>query len=380
MPLDNSSSFRRSGQRDDRRRRLLTDDLSDAGGTPACCAWPGDAPPRKSEHYGDAEFLEQQLRLLDLIPRRMVGLVLVLLVATAILAGLEVSYAWMLDRKADGGAMATMLDLTAKGSLACWFSSLMLLAASATAMLVHGVRRHRTDDYQGRYRVWLWAAACCFFMATDEAASLREGFRDLMIGLTGTPLLDDGTLWWAIPYAFAWGAVGSRLLIDMRSDRLSVGALLVAAIAHTLAVAGWLGWIFPQGNSRDMMFLVGFEMGGNLALLAAMTLYARHVILDAEGLLPRRALQPDEGLIDEEGPARTAKLPSPAANRWRKIDPPHTPGQPAFQRVAASTATASESASSSEPSAVHRKLTKAERKALKQRLLRERLERQRRAM
>ena len=30
-------------------------------------------------------------------------------------------------------------------------------------------------------------------------------------------------------------------------------------------------------------------MAGNLMLLAAMTLHARHVILDAEGLLPRRS-------------------------------------------------------------------------------------------
>ena len=374
MPSDNSSSFRRFGQRDDRRRRLLTDDLSDGGGVSTCYAWPGDAPPQKSEHYGDAEFLEQRLRLLDLIPRRMVSLVLALIAATAILAGLEVSYAWMLDH-APEGPMATALDLTAKGSLVCWFSSLMLLAASATAVVVYSVRRHRTDDYQGRYRIWLWAAACCFLMATDEAASLREGLRDLMIGLTGTPLVDDGTLWWAVPYAFAWGAVGSRLLIDMRSDRLSVGALLVAAVTHMLAIAGWLGWIFPQGNSRDMMFLVGFEMAGNLALLAAMTLYARHVILDAEGLLPRRVLRLDEELIDEESIASTAKSAPPARNRWRKIDPPHTAGQPAFQRVATSTTTASVS-----QAPVQRKLTKAERKALKQRLLRERLERQRQGL
>ena len=71
-------------------------------------------------------------------------------------------------------------DLGGKGSLAAWFSSLMLLAASLVAVLVYTVRRHRMDDYRGRYRVWLWAALCWFLMATDAAASLHEGFRDLM--------------------------------------------------------------------------------------------------------------------------------------------------------------------------------------------------------
>ena len=118
----------------------------------------------------------------------MVSVVLLLLVASAMLAGLEASYAWMLERVAHGGSRVAALDLAAKGSLGCWFSSLLLVAASAAALLVYSVRRHRTDDYQGRYRIWLSAAAVCFLLATDQAASLREAFRDLMIVLTGTPL------------------------------------------------------------------------------------------------------------------------------------------------------------------------------------------------
>ena len=222
MPLQASSSFRRHGQRDDRRRRLLTDELANPGDWPTCQAWPEDAAqPQKSEHYGDADFLERQLRLLDLVPRRMVSLVFLLTAGAAILVGLEASYAWMLDRVANGRAAVAALDLAAKGSLGCWFSALMLLAATAVAILVYCVRRHRTDDYQGRYRIWLWAAACWFLMATDQAASLRDAFRDLMIGLTGTTLVGDGSLWWVILYVLIWGAIGSRLLIDMRSSRLS---------------------------------------------------------------------------------------------------------------------------------------------------------------
>ena len=115
-------------------------------------------------------------------------------------------------RAAAGGAQLAALDIAAKGSLACWFSSLLLLAAAVMAMLVYAVRRHRTDDYQGRYRVWLWAAGCWLLMATDQAASLREAFQAAMIALTGTPLLGDGTLWWVAAYVLIFGAVGSRLL------------------------------------------------------------------------------------------------------------------------------------------------------------------------
>ena len=49
-----------------------------------------------------------------------------------------------------------------------------------------------------------------------------------------------------------------------------------------------LGWILPEAGAREVMLEEGAEMIGNLFLLLAMTLHARYVILDAEGLLPHR--------------------------------------------------------------------------------------------
>ncbi len=342
--MNASRSYARFGQRDDRHRRLLTDELSNRCDWPACPDWPeADPPVQKSEHYGDADFLDQQLRLFDLIPRRMASVVVLLIVVSAMLAGLGAAYAWMLDRVAHGGLRVAALDLAAKGSLGCWFSSLLLVAASAAAMLVYSIRRHRTDDYQGRYRIWLSAAAVCFLLAADQAASLREAFRELMVGLTGTSLMGDGSLWWVVFYALVCGAVGSRLLMDMRPSLPSMGFLLIAAIVHTLAVVGRLGWILLEDSHR-VMYLTGAEMLGNLALLAAMTVHARHVILDAEGSLLRcepppeelEALTPAEEADDEEDSDDT---------RWMKVDPPHAVPQPAFQRAEASRSTSSVSAS-----------------------------------
>ena len=389
MPLEASSSFRRGGLRDDRRRRLLTDDLSDPDDASPCRVWPEDGTSRrKSEYYGNAEFLENQWQLLDVVPRQLLVLTLPLLAAAAIVAGLEAAYAWMLERVAAGGTTVTVgntvaaaLDIGAKGSLACWFSSLMLLAASVAALLVYTVRRHRTDDYQGRYRVWRWAAGCWFLMATDQAASLREGFRDVMVGWTGTPLLRDGTLWWVVVYVLVFGAVGSRLLLDMRPSRLSIGALAAATVAYGLAMASHLGWT-PIGTAAgEVMFRVGSEMAGHLMLLAAMGLHARYVILDAEGLVPhpepRKVEEPDE---DEAEDAEEVKVISAAGNRWRAIDPPHAAPPPAYQRPApqpaATPVAKSFPTSASSPSPVNRKLTKGERRALKERLLRERRERE----
>ena len=77
-----------------------------------------------------------------------------------------------------------------------WFSSMTLAMAAMVAVLVYTVRRHRKDDYQGRYRVWLWAAACFMLMSLDETASLHEGFKEMMTLLTGSAIFGDGSIWW----------------------------------------------------------------------------------------------------------------------------------------------------------------------------------------
>ena len=73
MTLHASSLGR--GHRDDRRRRLLAEDLAaSTAAEPVAAFSPQNRPPlHKSENYGDAEFLETQSRLTDLIPRRLVS-------------------------------------------------------------------------------------------------------------------------------------------------------------------------------------------------------------------------------------------------------------------------------------------------------------------
>ncbi len=372
MTIAASSSFRRYGQRDERRRRLLTDDLYDQEDRSGCRVWTEDAPaPRKSENYGDAEFLQQQLRLLDLVPQRLIVLAVLFSAAAAVIVGLEFAYVWMVGRAAAGETTLTTLDVAAKGSLACWFSSLMLLAAAVVALLIYSVRRHRTDDYQGRYRIWIWAAGGCFLLATDQAAGLREAFREMMISLTGTPLLGNGDPWWIVAYVIIFGAIGSRLLMDVRFCPLSVCALSGAAVAHGLTVAQRFGLMVFDGGANKVMYLAGSEMAGNLLLLAAFGSFARHVVLDAEGLLPRRRRNEPEDQQCEDDQFRSA-----GPGRWRKIDPPHVAPKPIYQR-AATPATVSLPATAATPSPVARKLTKAERKAMKKRLLQQRMERER---
>ena len=362
--------FRRSGQRDNRRRRLLAEESSgliDTAGSRVASSAGGGATAQKSEPYGDAAFMDDTLRVIDLIPRRLIAFGLLLLAALAAVAGLEALYAWTstpgLHQITTDGTVAAF-DLDGEGSLAVWFSSALLMLSALTAVLVYTIRRHKTDDYRGNYRVWLWAAMCWMVMSIDETASLHEGFMGMMSHVTGTKVYGDGSVWWVVPYLFLLGTVGSRLLMDMRSCRLSSMALLTSAGCYALAVATQ---VTGDGLMRSVMLEEGAEMVGNVFLLLAMGLHVRYVILDAQGLIPLR--RPKSDVLDEE-PDEEASSASEAAD-WMTVDSAHATPRPILKRR--SRAVEPEPI----PSPVQRKLTKQEKKALRKRLMQERMQSER---
>ncbi|HYW78172.1 MAG TPA: hypothetical protein VE890_01295, partial [Thermoguttaceae bacterium] len=267
----------------------------------------------------------------------------------------------------------TAFDLDAEGSLSVWFSSITLALAGIGAVLVFSVRRHRTDDYHGHYRVWLWTALCCLLMSIDETASLHEGFAGMMTWATGTPLYDDGAIWWLIPYGFLLGAVGSRLLVDVRHSRLCVATMTMVAMCYLTAALVRLGWLMASSVQKGVMIEEGAEMLGNLFLLLGIGLFARHSMLDAEGLLPWQ--EPDE-VDDEELEAELEEeeeeeeKPPRSRQTWSRADPPHSTPKPAKKRRTPAT-------QETIPSPVARKLTKQERKALRKKLQRERMQHER---
>ncbi|MGO9115535.1 MAG: hypothetical protein ACLP9L_40520 [Thermoguttaceae bacterium] len=425
-----SSQMGRGGHRDDRRRRLLAEDLTANSGMPALgtseTLLRNDQPPaHKSENYGDADFLQTQVRLTDLIPRRLISYLLILKVGLAAIGGLIALYVWFPDLLGNSQPRPAMADLGNYGSLGNWFASLLLLTAGLLAIVIYSVRRHKLDDYRGRYHVWLWAAACWFAMATDVAASLHQGLQQVMISVAGTRIAGDGSIWWLVPSTLIIGSVGSRLLVDMRSSRLSSAALILAAIAYLTASVAFFHGITLQFEVYQFLLVQGALLGGHLLLAMSMGLHARYVLLDAEGALPKR---PRKKKAEKKKTAKkTAETKTEQANRattgdeaeedptasgssdaadsddseeesgdeesgdtWVAVDPPHGSLQPVLKRVAPSGTPAVPSlsqkivvpgaeSSSSDSGTDISKLSKADRKALKKRLIDERLKRERKA-
>ncbi len=381
MSLNCSNQFRRSGQRDDRRRLLLNEGYGRgrASGS-ARCARPEDAKDafgRKTPHYGQ-EALAEQPRVTDLVPRRLPAHCLLLFAGMAAMGGIGLLYAWMprLEPWTSGGRIAAF-DLAGRGNLAAWFSSSALLAASVASVLVYSVRRYKTDDYRGYYRIWLWAATFWLVMSIDTTAGLREGFKDVLTQLTGTAVYGDGTAWWAVPYLVLLSALGSRLIVDTWPARLSTAALLVAGACLASAVVAQVGWVRAETAAGVPMFARGAEMLGCWMLFVATALHARYVLLDAAGLLPRRAPKaagsPANRSCEEDALCEAAELEAVGPEEWIAIDSPHQSPAPVLRRRSEPKPEPEFDAAEA-AAAVGRRLTKQEKKALRARLMRERLQ------
>lgn len=299
--------------------------------------------------------MTRQPRVTDLMPQSYGMLALAFFSGLLFIAGLEAGYYYLpllTPHSATGRIEA--LDLTAEGSLAAWFSTTTLSLAAAAAWVIYSVRKHRADDYHGRYRVWLGAAFAWLLLGVDESASLHESFRDIMVGTTGRLGFGDGSIWWIGAYGLVLTVVGVRLMLDMRECRTSTTALGLTAVCYLAAVLAVLnverGWLPQLPATYAAMLKEGLELVGNLFLLTSMLVHARYVILESQGEITPRAAKPKKEkpkvVKNESAKSETAKEAKAAAAeekkpsgigswfRRAKIDPPHkTPSAPAVRKT-----------------------------------------------
>ncbi|MBL8826150.1 MAG: hypothetical protein JNM18_04140, partial [Planctomycetaceae bacterium] len=213
------------------------------------------------------------------------------------------------------------------------------------------------------YRVWLWAAACWLIMSIDEGSSLHEGFKELMTKLSGHRIYGDGSVWWVAAYGLVLSAVGMRLLLEMRSCWSSTFSILLAGVCYAAAIVVQMEFALPQTGAFGVMIEEGCEMVGNLFLLLAMTLHARHVIFDIEGLLPKKTAKSGE----EKKPRRVkADAEGESSSAARRSDLSPTPKAGISSSTLKSTTSSSLRVDPPEPA--DRRLSKAERKQLRRQM------------
>ena len=277
--------------RQQRRRRVWPDEVTQLGLDAENPARPAGGDTAASgelrETYTAQARRDEQPRLTDLIPTRYRVLAAWYAGGVAIiglLEGLHSRLDWLAEQVAP--AVPRALDLAERGSFAAWFSSAWLSITALTSVLLFSLRRHRVDDYRGRYRIWIWAALAWLALAVNQTAQWDDLLRAVVLR-TGTHVgLNQNWLWPVLCGSVAV-ACAARLTAEMRRSALSLALLwtgglawLAAVLCRPLAIGA-----FEPGSQT--MLVAGLILTGQWTILCAHMAYARHVLLDAHGLLRR---------------------------------------------------------------------------------------------
>jgi hypothetical protein len=282
--------FRRSGPLDERRRRVLMDEIASPadGDADAAAAGSAKGPVRA---YHEAVLSQRQPKVTDLLPVRPLWVVVLMLGGLTGIATIEAIHVHAVSLPAIAGAeMLAPLNAANRGSIAAWYSSAMLAAAAALAIVVFSIRAHRIDDYRGRYRIWLWTAAALTWLSLDAATGVHGAVGLALNLVTGQQVVttsaeSGSTLTWIVAYGLIFGALGLRLVFELWNSRLSLTALLVAGFLYCDSALLKLEIIQAPANLITGTLESTLTLLAHFSMLAAVSFYARHVLLDASGRL-----------------------------------------------------------------------------------------------
>jgi hypothetical protein len=322
--------FRQGSLRDERRRRSLVEDSAAELDASA----PAKARSRSSksaETYTELARTDNHARWSDFVPRRNWALCTLLVAGMLVIAGLEVSYHFAAASTLWSSRGLGALDLERTNSIAGWLAAITSLATAVVSLLIYSVRRHRLDDYRGRYRVWLWGTAVWLVMSIDVVADLRSAVRVLCIELTGRIGPADGLVWWLAPWSAVLLYVGLRMLIDVRACRTATASFLLAFGCLVAAFA--LPQISLEIVAVQMtMLAAGCALVGNWLLFVGHMAFARHAVMDAHGQLPVREPKPkrekkkSEPAVESKPKSATktsSVAPKDRNDLTSRVDPPH---------------------------------------------------------
>jgi hypothetical protein len=299
-------------QRRDQRRRLMVSWMRSAGD-----AAPAVESPRSMAAYDPEAHPERQRGPATLLPTGLGGLTLAILaIATPLTAAIVVAASEHLFGRAifvGGGRFArtlaaagAVLDPRVATSLQVWLGQMCLVLAAAVALIVRLMRRHRRDDYKGRYRAWGWMAMLFLIASCAGVVPLGRLVGSAMTEATGIEFGPAGIGWWIAAVAVALTAVSLWAVLPLHERMATAIWLGTALLAWTASAA--VAWLAPVDQRVAIAGLAAWPLGAALAAIA-MLVAARSVIREVRG---------EGGSV-----AKPVKPAKPAAEKRR----PEVPGE-----------------------------------------------------
>ena len=276
-----------SNQRRDQRRRLVVSWKRSAGQADA----PASDSPRASAAYDPDALPEKQRGPAVLLPTGLGGLSLAIAAVLVPLGGIVAAACsgpfFGRDLFVGGGRFArtvaaagAVFDPLGIASLQIWLAQTLLVAAAGVALIVRLMRRHRRDDFNGRFRAWGWMAFVLVATACDGVVPVGRLVAAVFSDATGIVLGPNGIGWWVAISSVVIVAVSLWAVLPLH-ERLATSIWL------SLAVAAWgasaAATCLAAGRDRIVAVGIAAWSFGAAFAFAAMLAAARSVIREVRG-------------------------------------------------------------------------------------------------
>jgi hypothetical protein len=296
----------RASMRRDQRRRLLASRQRDSAGADGLA--PDGADHVAATAYDDEAHPERHPALATRLP---VGAGRFFAIASAIVLVFGGAIALAVSGPLFGrplvgtggrfartlAVVAAAFDSRAGMPVQVWLAELALLVAAAIAGAIRLMRRHRRDDYKGRFRAWGWLAWMLAAAAWAGAVPVGALVAALLSDATGIVPGPNGVGWWAGLAAVAFAVVVPWAVLPLRERGATLAWMVVAlafwGVAAALpwaTVAAWFG-----GEARGAIVAQAAWVAGAGLMLVAMLAAARSVIREVRGqcaAVPARRAKP----------------------------------------------------------------------------------------
>jgi len=211
----------------------------------------------------------------------------------------EVARPWRLDRP---------------DSFGNWLGSLLFASAAFLALMIYQLRRHRSDDYQGHYRLWRPAIILLALGSLDTSMLLTDWLGQLVDTALGQRRALAGGDWVRLLLVVGGATFGLRMLAEVRRSKAALGYLLAAG--GFLVFPTLVRWnIVAVDSLTTATLLASARLLGTAALWLALLSYLRMLYREVRNLnhgpgLRQQARHWQQRLLE------TARLPrrQPAAD------------------------------------------------------------------
>lgn len=231
--------------------------------------------------YFDRAMVENQPRLTDLIPKSLWAYLAMLLLGVINIYACQ--QAFLHTRALDPDKFPVRLfDTTGPGNIAAWCMSVMLLLLSVGSVFVYLLRRHKADDYKGRYRLWLQMALFSGVLSFEAATGAHEILAVALGQFDISSPWNESSFWWLILVSLGAVYLSLRLLIEFKARPGMLVMLAMVVMGMIAAGCSHLGEVIGESALTTEVAQSSLLMGATLVACLMAWLNARRIYLDAQ--------------------------------------------------------------------------------------------------